>query len=258
MKEKQETDFKRAISLINRVTDFNLYHYKIKPLRRRIRSRMRRLGINSYEDYTNYIITNRDEITILENAITINLTRFFRNKAVFDFIKDEIIPSIDNPFIWSAGCANGAEAYSISILCQELNKNYSIIGTDIDKESIKKSRKGVFDNFAMQEVEQYILNKYFEKSENIFRIKKEVREKVTFQYLDLKDIDFIDKFDLIICRNVLIYLSKEFQEQILLSFYKALKSKGYLILGKVETIVRSAKNLFNQISLNNRIYQKSE
>lgn len=256
MKENQDQDFKRAVSLINRVTDFDLYHYKIKPLRRRIHSRMRRLGINSYEDYTNYIITNRDEINILENALTINLTRFFRNKAVFDFMKDEIIPSLDNPFIWSAGCANGAEAYSISILCQELNKKYSIIGTDIDKESIRNARKGVFDNFAMQEVGEYILNKYFEWSENIFRIKNKAKEKVTFQYLDLKDINFINKFDLIICRNVLIYLSKEFQEQTLLSFYKALKSKGYLILGKVETLVGSTKNLFNQISSTNRIHQK--
>jgi chemotaxis protein methyltransferase CheR len=256
MKEKQETDFKRAVSLINRVTDFNLYHYKIKPLRRRIHSRMRRLGINSYEDYTNYLITNRDEINILENALTINLTRFFRNMTVFDFIRDEIIPSLDNPFIWSAGCANGAEAYSISILCQELNKKYSIIGTDIDKESIRKAREGAFDNFAMQEVGEYILNKYFEKSENFFKVKKEVRKNVTFHYLDLKDIDFINKFDLIICRNVLIYLSKEFQEQTLLSFYKALKSNGYLILGKVETIVGKTKKLFHQISLANRIYQK--
>ncbi len=256
MKRNQDQDFKRIVSIINKVTDFNLDHYKIKPLRRRIHSRMRRLGIDNYKDYTNYLATNKDEVTILEEALTINLTRFFRNKAVFEYIKDEILPSLNNPSIWSAGCASGAEPFTLAILCHEQNLNCSIVGTDIDTESIKKAREGIYDIFSMKEVEPDIQKKYFKKVGKNYKIIDKIKERVKFQQLDLKDISFESGFDLIICRNVLIYLSREFQEQTLLCFHKALKPGGYLILGKVESLVGQAKELFNPLNLKNRIYDK--
>lgn len=256
MKEDQDRDFDRIVGVINKVMDFTPEHYKIKPLRRRIHSRMRRLGIDNYEDYSKLLLKNKDEVFILREALTINFTSFFRNKAVFEYIKDEILPSFRNPSIWSAGCASGAEPYTLAILCYEQNLNCSIIGTDIDRKSLTKAREGIYNIFSLKETDLNIRDKYFEKVGNNYKIIDEVKKGVQFQQLDLKDIRYESDFDLIICRNVLIYLAREFQEQILLRFYKALKVNGYLILGKVESLVGDAKKLFDSLNLSNRIYEK--
>jgi chemotaxis protein methyltransferase CheR len=100
--------------------------------------------------------------------------------------------------------------------------------------------------------------KYFEKVKEGYQVTREIRDSVEFQNLDLKDIDFKEKFDLIFCRNVLIYLNKEFQEKILGSFATALKANGILVLGKVESIPNDAKKLFKPINIKERIYAKNK
>lgn len=256
MKVIQDNDFNQLVGLIKRVMDFDPDNYKFAPLRRRIWSRMRRLGIDNYRDYTEELLKNRNEVITLHEALTVNLTRFFRNKAVFEYIKDEILPSLNNPYIWSAGCASGAEPYSLAILCSELKVNCSIIGTDIDIESLKKAKEGIYSPFPIQETDPAILVKYFEKLGNNYKIIDDLKRVVKFRQLDLKDINYEKEFDLIICRNVLIYLTGEFQEQTLIRFHRALKSKGYLILGKVESLVGHTRELFKPIYLKDRIYEK--
>ncbi len=159
MKVIQDNDFNQLVGLIKRVMDFDPDNYKFAPLRRRIWSRMRRLGIDNYRDYTEELLKKRNEVITLCKALTVNLTRFFRNKAVFEYIKDEILPSLNNPYIWSAGCTSGAELYSLAILCSELKANCSIIGTDIDIESLKKAKECIYSPFSIQETDPVILGK---------------------------------------------------------------------------------------------------
>jgi len=251
-----DKNFDEVVSAIKKIIDFNPDNYKKKPLRRRIWSRMRRFGIDNYEDYTKLLLSDEEEARRLKKALTINLTRFFRNKEVFDYLRKEILPSIKESSIWSAGCANGAEPYSLAILCCELNLPCSILGTDIDQDSIKKARGGIYDNFALQEIDPSLKKRYFKRVKEGFRIADEIKSLVEFQKLDLKDADYKKEFDLIICRNVLIYLSREFQKKILFLFYQALKNHGYLILGKVESLTGDARRLFYCIDIKNRIYEK--
>lgn len=238
--------------------DFNPENYKLKPLVRRVHSRMRRIGIENYGDYAELLKRSKEEKTELKKALTINLTSFFRNKTVFDILKKKILPSMKAPVIWSAGCANGAEPYAISILCKELKLKCSILGTDIDRDSMKSACNGVYDGSFLDGVNPYYRTKYFEKVEGGYKVIQEVKNSVDFQNIDLKDINFENKFDLIVCRNVLIYLNKPFQERILRSFYKALKKGGYLVLGKVETIPPKVKGLFNPVNIRERVYERKE
>jgi chemotaxis protein methyltransferase CheR len=258
MKKFEEEDFGKVVAVIKNFMDFNPENYKVKPLVRRIRSRMRKTGIDDYGEYAAFLKRNREEKENLKKALTINLTSFFRNKTVFDTLKKEILPHMINPVIWSAGCANGAEPYAIAILCKELNLKYLILGTDIDKESIRKAYEGFYDEIALSELPSYYKLKYFEKVEDGYKINREIKNSVDFQNLDLKDIHFENKFDLIFCRNVLIYLNKQFQENILSSFSVALKENGFLVLGKVESIPNKVRNLFSPVNLRDRIYANNK
>ncbi len=258
MKKSEEDDFGKVVTVIKNFMDFHPEHYKVKPLVRRVRSRMRKVGVNDYNDYAELLKRSKGEKAKLKNALTINLTSFFRNKTVFDTLKTEILPYMKDPAIWSAGCANGAEPYAIAILCKELNLDCSILGTDIDKESIKEACKGIYDDAALTGMASYYKLKYFEKVEVGYRLTREIKNSVEFQNLDLKDVNYKNKFDLIVCRNVLIYLNKEFQEKILKSFSAALKESGFLVLGKVESIPNNARKLFKPINIRNRIYAKNK
>jgi chemotaxis protein methyltransferase CheR len=258
MKISEDEDLRKVVSVIKNFIDFNPENYKVKPLVRRIRSRMRKVGVDDYNDYAKLLKGSKEEKNKLKESLTINLTSFFRNKTVFDALRTEILPSMENPVIWSAGCANGAEPYAIAILCKEIKINCTILGTDIDKESIKEACKGIYHESALIEMPSYYKLKYFEKVKEGYRITREIRNFVEFQNLDLKDVHFNDKFDLIVCRNVLIYLNKEFQERILGSFATALKKGGILVLGKVESIPNSVRKLFKPINIRDRIYAKNE
>jgi chemotaxis protein methyltransferase CheR len=258
MKSFEDKDLEKVVSVIKNFMDFNPENYKVKPLARRIRSRMRKVELDNYNDYAELLKGSREEKNKLKEALTINLTSFFRNKTVFDSLKAEILPSMKNPMIWSAGCSNGAEPYAIAILCKEMKINCSILGTDIDKESIKEACQGVYDEYALAEMPSRYKLKYFEKVKEGYRVTREIKNSVGFQNLDLKDIDFKEKFDLIFCRNVLIYLNKEFQEKILGSFATALKENGILVLGKVESIPNNVKKIFEPINIKERIYAKTQ
>ena len=256
--KNSEEDLGKVVSVIKDFMDFNPENYKVKPLVRRIRSRMRKVGIDDYNDYAGLLKSSKEEKNKLKESLTINLTSFFRNKTVFDTLRTEILPSMESPVIWSAGCANGAEPYAIAILCKEIKLKCSILGTDIDKESIKEACKGIYDDSALAEMPSYYKLKYFEKTKEGYRVTREIRNSVEFQNLDLKDVHFNDKFDLIFCRNVLIYLNKEFQERILGSFATALKRDGILVLGKVESIPNNVRKLFKPINIKDRIYAKNK
>ena len=258
MKNFEDKDLEKVVLVIKNFMDFNPENYKVKPLARRIRSRMRKVGLDDYNDYAELLKRSKGEKNKLKESLTINLTSFFRNKTVFDSLKAEILPAMENPMIWSAGCSNGAEPYAIAILCQEANVNCSILGTDIDKESIKEACAGVYDESALMEMPSNYKLKYFEKVKEGYRVTGDIKKSVSFQKLDLKDIDFEDMFDLIFCRNVLIYLNKEFQEKILESFATALKENGILVLGKVESIPNDVKKLFKPINIKERIYAKNK
>lgn len=243
--------------------------YKRRYLIRRTRARIGRLRLNTFKEYLAYLKKNTSEIKALEEALSINVTRFFRNEDTYEFIKDNILPTIlkdckisrsNEVKIWSAGCAVGAEPYSMAILCRDkkyLHHNISILATDLNNELLTIAQNGVYSSHYLAEMTTKIVSKNFSQDRNKdYRIKPLIKKLVKFQRLDLTNDPYPKNMDVIVCRNVLIYIDASMQEKIIGNFYKSLKVGGILILGRAETLRGEWGKIFDVISAKHRIYKK--
>ena len=205
------------------------------------------------------------------NVLTINVTQFFRNLSTFEAIRKTIIPGIlekkgeniqRHIRFWSAGCASGEEAYSLAILLKEAlqdeEKNYSIMiyGTDVDTEILKKAKDGVYTWMQLEGLPKRYLDKYFFQVGDKFALDPGIKKMVYFKISDLLKDEGFSRLDLILCRNILIYFSLDIQEKILTRFHRSLNTNGYLILGKVESLIGSTRKHYIPINLSERIFIK--
>ncbi|MEO0136664.1 MAG: protein-glutamate O-methyltransferase CheR [candidate division WOR-3 bacterium] len=254
--------FQDLIKLIEEKTGFKCQSYKERPLTRRIRVRMRALGLREFSEYYDFLNNNPGEFKTLLDTITINLSYFFRNFETFEYLKNDILPRFsDNSKIifWSAGCAQGEEAYSLAIIAAEIGilDKTIIYATDIDDDALKKATIGIYPDIAFQYTPPKYREKYFIKCAEGYQVKDEIKRNVNIFHHDLFDCFPYEKCDLIMCRNVLIYLSREAQSELVRRFHEALKPGGYLVIGKVELLlgIPEAK-FFNIINRAERVYQK--
>ncbi|MEW6685098.1 MAG: protein-glutamate O-methyltransferase CheR [Candidatus Edwardsbacteria bacterium] len=248
-------------------TGFNAEQYKERPFRRRIAVRMRANKITSYVDYLVLLEKKTGEYDLLLNTLTINVTKFFRNYETYEAVREKIFPKMikENQRgilrFWSAGCASGEEPYSLAIVLQEFlgerkeKVKFEIYGTDIDEESLQRAISGEYTEFSMTEIPPYLCQKYFSFNGK-YKIKEDVKQTVQFLKLDLMEKPTFNELDIIFCRNVLIYLSREAQERILVNFYDSLRPGGYLVLGKVETILGEMRRRFEVFDGKERIFRK--
>lgn len=247
-------------------------NYKDKCIKRRIAVRIRARGCASHEEYLELLKSDEVETDKLLNVLTINVTQFFRNIDVYEKVKEIVLPSVfmereadrdEGIRIWSLGCSSGEEPYSIAILLKEHFKRelsqypLSIIATDFDKEMIKRGRDGIFHEKTMEEMPASFKEKYFTSLGNsLFLVDKKIRDMVTFKQKNILEENIYCDMDLIFCRNMLIYFSREQQSEILLKIARALKDGGYLVLGKAETLVSESRKIFDTICTRERIYKK--
>lgn len=247
-------------------------NYKDKCIKRRIAVRVRANGCKTGEEYVNLLTRRTSEFENLLKTLTINVTQFFRNPFAFDKIRNDIFPLIfkqkadqhDSPLkIWSVGCSSGEEPYTLAIILKEYFEkelrrfSASIVATDFDAEVIAKAREGIYPDKSLNEVPEKIKEKYFTSlNGGAFSIAPQIKNLVTFKRRNILQDDLHEKQDLIICRNMLIYFSREQQGAILDKLTKALNMDGFLILGKAETLVSNSRNNFKTISSRERIYQK--
>jgi len=258
-----ENSFKELIDYIGKQTSFRCQHYKEKPLKRRIKVRMRALNIHGFEEYHQYLKKEPEEMERLLDTITINLSYFFRNPETFEYLSNSIFPEFKKrtgPMVfWSAGCAHGEEPYSLAITAAEnsLLHRVDIYGTDIDNNVLQKARAGVYTKLVFQYTAEEILKKYFTETEDGFAISDKIKRRVTFLNIDLFEPPSFDPCDLIVCRNVLIYLDRGAQSTILKNFYDHLKPGGYLVIGKAELLIGIPEvKLFEVISRPEHVYRK--
>lgn len=257
--------------VVTEITGFNCEQYKEAHFRRRINVRLRATNAESYEEYLRLLKKNSAESEQLINVLTINVSEFFRNPETFRIIEKEIIPLLINYRsdslvksirIWSAGCATGEEIYSLAILLHKtLGSNLgryrvSLIGTDIDDLSLEKARKGVYHQSVLKNIDASIQRDYFIKQGDMYQISDELRSMVRFKRHDLISESCTNRFDIIICRNVMIYFKKEIQEQLQLNFYHALNKEGFFVIGKAETLLGTASNRFKPYNARERLYIK--
>ena len=264
-------DFKLFSIFIYKNAGINITEKKLTLLSNRIRTRLRALNINSYKEYYTYLNKSPDkEIEIIKmiDAVTTNVTHFFRNPKQFIRFQKNIIPEIlknnekkKKLNILSAGCSSGEEPYTIAIIL--LHNFYNIInswdvqitGIDISAEIIDQAIIGEYNKKKLENVYKLIVNKYLNITKpNIYKIKNEVKKIVTFKKFNLLSDNFISHFDVIFCRNVVIYFDKPTKNIIYHKFHKALNKTGYLLIGHSEGLI----NDFRFKYLHPGIYIKKE
>jgi two-component system, chemotaxis family, CheB/CheR fusion protein len=244
--------------------DFSLY--KKSTIGRRIERRMAQHNINDFSVYARFLKQNSVEVHALFRDLLINVTSFFRDPDAFVVLKREILPALlaDKPVdyvfrIWVAGCASGEEAYSIAIILSELmdethqDFRVQIYATDLDDEAINTARGGIYPASIARDVSPERLHRFFNKDDNGYKIKKDIREMVVFAVQSvIKDPPFT-RLDLLSCRNLLIYLEAEQQNRLIPIFHYALKPNGVLFLSSSENI-SSYPELFRPLNRKWKFY----
>jgi chemotaxis protein methyltransferase CheR len=263
-------EFLALTEKIARERDFRCGSYKEKCLRRRIAVRMRARGVHRYSDYASVLDRDVAEWEKLLDALTINVTKLFRNPETYAAIAQAIVPalwSLPDPSIrvWSAGCSSGEEPYSLAALflrhAEQSNdlaraSRTRVLGTDIDKRSLASAERGQFDEDAFADTPAELRSRYFSPGYPA-TVAPAVRSLVTFERRDLLlEPPPPGGHHLVVCRNVLIYFDRSTQESLFERFHQALLPGGVLVLGKVETLLGPIRSRFAPIDARERIYRK--
>ncbi|HET6763282.1 MAG TPA: protein-glutamate O-methyltransferase CheR [Longimicrobiaceae bacterium] len=255
---------------IERDRGFNCQFYKDKCLRRRIAVRMRARGRQTFDEYAQLLDREPHEYDVLLDTLTINVTKFFRNLETWTAVEEQVVPALfamktRELRVWSAGSSSGEEAHTVSIVLRDWAERHGrtaelsrvrILGTDIDRKSLDTARKGQYADLSLQETPEAARKKWFLPGGPPFQIRPEAQRNVSFERRDLISEGPPPEQNLIFCRNVVIYFDREIQERLFQGFYDALVPGGFLVLGKVETLIGPARTLFRSLNNRERIFQR--
>jgi len=255
--------------------------YRRGTVKRRVYKRLLVSGVNDYQNYIRLLEEDPEEYKRLIQDLTIKVSCFFRDPYVFEYLARVVIPKIfkvkeqqnDHVVrIWSAGCAYGEEIYSIAMLLIDYFerkkkdiKDYDLFlfGTDIDEEALAKAQKGVYEEEAILEVKKRFLDRYFVCKNGLYHLKEEVKKMVSFCVHDITSAKQIAppsgvvcNYDLILCRNLLIYFDVSLQKQVILNLSRSLNPGGFLVLGEAEALFREFEPLFDTLDIRAKIYRK--
>jgi len=247
-------------------------------IERRINTRLTATKTVDFHDYRDYLTTHPKELDSLIDVLTITVSRFFRNTLTFEYIADRVLPAIIHQEaktldpslrVWSAGCSTGEEPYSIAILINELMRkehvplHLNIFATDIDKKALKKAQAGVYPFENIKGIKYHLLKKYFTITNDAYSLNAEIKELISFYVYDMLDKktyvpseSVFGNFDLVLCRNVLIYFQTEYQDLIFKKLYRSLSKQGYLVLGEAETLPPKYRRYFKKENDYCRVYRK--
>lgn len=250
--------------------DLQWRRFKRGGIKRKVERRITELGLSNFEDYLLKIKRDPEEKSCLSQILTVTITRFFRDKEVFDILENSIIPAIlknkkgkDEFKIWSVGCANGEEPYSLSILWREKFEkiwsqiDLSILATDINEDLLGRAREGRYKKSSSKEVLEEILRRFFKIENGFYILDRSIRESVEFKKHDIIHEEPFPEMDIVFCRNLAFtYFSKECQMNVLKKIARSLNEGGHLIIGKDESLLLTYPTLFVPIFPTERIYQK--
>jgi len=275
----EEKELKIILKKLKEKTGYDFSQYRQGTIKRRIAKRLWTIGVKDIQTYITILERDLNECKRLIQELTIKVSQFFRNPYVFEILNIMILPEIleikkkqkDCMIrIWSAGCAYGEEAYSIAMLLMEYLKQkkifndykISIFATDIDEKALIKAKQGIYDEEAVLEVKKKFLDKYFIYN-GLYKVTDEIKQLVNFYEHDVTSQrqiappgGVICNYDMILCRNLLIYLSDPLQKRVISNFSKSLNPGGYLILGESEYIPKEFEEIFILKDRHGKIYQK--
>ncbi|HEX6617808.1 MAG TPA: protein-glutamate O-methyltransferase CheR [Gemmatimonadales bacterium] len=266
----EDPSFAALARQITSGADFVLAAYKDKCIRRRIAVRMRACGVHTYDDYRALLAGSPAECDRLRDALTINVTRFYRNPETWNLVRRVVLPALldgrGELRAWSAGCASGEEPYTLAVLAADyLDRSgrgaalsrVSIDATDIDRGSLDRARAARYAGPGLAELPGDLVGRYFEADGAGWRVVERVRSRVQVRQLDLsRDPPPRLDYDLILCRNLVIYFDRHTQERVFGLFADALAPGGFLVLGKVETLFGAARERLMLVDPRERIYRR--
>jgi two-component system CheB/CheR fusion protein len=263
-----EHDVLALLDYLKHSRGFDFTGYKRASLLRRIDKRIQTLGMTTYADYTDYLEVHPEEFSQLFNTILINVTRFFRDPAAWDYLAAEIVPQIverrapgESLRIWSAGCASGEEPYTLAMVLAEslgvphLSERVKIYATDVDDDALSRARHGTYSAAEIEDVPEALRDKYFDRKAEQYVLHKDLRGSVIFGRHDLVQDAPISHVDLLVCRNTLIYFNVETQSKILSRFRFSLNDEGFLFLGKSETLL-ARTDVFIAVEPKQRVFTR--
>ncbi len=262
-------EFEDLLAYLRVTRGFDFGSYKRTTLMRRIEKRMQAVDASTFSAYLDYLQVHQGEFALLFNTILINVTAFFRDRAAWQFLREDVIPGIlekkqagDQVRVWTAGCASGEEAYSLAALFAEamgpesFKSRVKLYATDLDEDALLQSRQATYAAAELHDVDPEIVERYFEPSGDKFVFDRDLRRSVIFGKHDLISDAPISRIDLIVCRNTLMYFNTEVQEKVLTRFHFALSEGGFLFLGKAETMLNHG-SMFKPYELKYRIFTKN-
>jgi chemotaxis protein methyltransferase CheR len=270
-----DKDFEELKTGVKQLLGFNTFQYKDSYLGRRFHARMRSFQLDNYHAYWELLRDDTNEQERLRQDLTINVTEFFRDNTVYKTFQQDVLPKVlqtnqGKVRIWSAGSSDGKEAYSIAMIAadvlgdSEVKARIEIIGTDIDKMCLERATSGIYDSrpgITQTDIKQQLRylptsETYFDIEGDTYRVKPVLKNLVRFEHHDLISGPKKRHFDIIFCRNVVIYFNRELQEILYMDFYQTLKENGFFIMGKTETLVGAAREVFIPYNSSERIFIK--
>jgi chemotaxis methyl-accepting protein methylase len=266
VEQEEQEAFQKILSFILAKKDFNGEFYKAKYIQRRVMARMRVYGISHYNDYLKILFNDSEEIQHLFERLTIHVTEFFRDPSVYTAIETLVFNSLkpdgrnDHFKILSVGCSTGEEAYSIAILALKYFKFFKVHAIDIDPQSVQFALNGEYQLSATRNLTKIQIQNWFQEiGSGKIKVLPKLARRVEFQIQNIFSLNVfeLNAYNLILCRNVLIYLTQDKQQWLFKALHESLKDNGVLVLGNTETMMGPARQLFICIDTSNRLYQKT-
>jgi len=260
----------KILSLIKSTNGADFTYYKHPTIHRSIIKRMGMLGINEVEAYLNFLIKNDDEPELLSKQFLIGTTRFFRDEPAFALLSKKVFPELFKNIdkdgflkVWLIGCSTGEEVYSLAILLNEYIEKHDIkvslriFATDINKQAILTARKGVYTENSIKDIPTDLLKKYFKREGNNFTARQRIRIPLVFSKHDVTQDPPYSGLNLVICRNMLIYMQPVLQKKVLTIIQFSLKLNGYMLLGSSES-AQELSHAFQIISIKWKLYKNTD
>lgn len=263
--------FARLLGSVSGAVGLTLDAYKDKCIRRRVAVRMRACGAHSYDEYRDLVERTPGELERLRDALTINVTRFYRNPETWHALATRCLPDLwaaneGRLLAWSAGCASGDEPYTIAMLIAEHCRSAghpdwlgraTVHATDVDRASLARARAGRYREDAFQDLPLPLRERYTATVGAEREVVPAIRDRVVVSELDLSGGRTpATRYQLIVCRNVVIYFDRPLQERLFMLFAEHLSDDGLLVLGKVETLLGPARDRMDLVDVRERIYRR--
>ncbi|URN94125.1 MAG: protein-glutamate O-methyltransferase CheR [Candidatus Pristimantibacillus lignocellulolyticus] len=249
----EDLDFSRFIDQIKKKTDIDLSLYKEAQMKRRLTTLRMKHGFQTFDSYFQQLSQNKVLLDEFLDRMTINVSEFWRNPQRWETLRTKFLPEMiqtnNRVKIWSAACSTGEEPYTLAMILNELHalQKTHLLATDLDAGVLAKATQGFYLDRSIRDVPQLFRQKYFQEEEGVFSVVDSLKKAVQFKQQNLLFDTFDKDFDLIVCRNVMIYFTEEAKNELYHKFAKALKPGGLLFVGSTEQIFTPSQYGFETV-----------